>query len=148
MICSRLAATFLQKLILHHPCRPISGHSVITPMKFSLDTVLLCIDRQYWGFDSIYRGWWVLYAVKWWMRCINMFPTCARSFLNTLWWFIRQHSLYPGCWFIGQICSLAYLGFKWLTDGDLPPYVVNILTPPPTPPLPYRGTVECLGSLC
>ena len=46
------------------PYHPISGHSVITPMKFSLDTVLLCIDRQYWGFDSIYRGWWVLYAVK------------------------------------------------------------------------------------
>ena len=42
------------------PYPPISGHSVIAPSKFSLNTVSLCIDRRYWSF-GYYHDWWVLY---------------------------------------------------------------------------------------
>ena len=55
MISSRLAASFLQKPILH----PYLRHSVIAPIKFPLYTVLLCIGRQYWTFAtySHYLSW-------------------------------------------------------------------------------------------
>ena len=56
------------------PYPPISGHSVIAPSKFSLNTVSLCIDRRYWSFGTVYHDWWVLYVVKWWVGVLTRFP--------------------------------------------------------------------------
>ena len=54
------------------PYPPISGHSVIAPSKFSLNTVSLCIDRRYWSF-GYYHDWWVLYD------CAKMMGGCIPS---------------------------------------------------------------------
>ena len=54
------------------PYPPISGHSVIAPSKFSLNTVSLCIDRRYWSF-GYYHDWWALYD------CAKMMGGCIPS---------------------------------------------------------------------
>ena len=76
------------------PYPPISGHSVIAPSKFSLHTVSLCIDRRYWSFG--YCLSWLVGIVcgKMMDGCINTFPACLRTYLNTLWiwWFTEWYS--------------------------------------------------------
>ena len=50
---------FSSKTDFAPPYPPISGHSVIAPIKFPLYTVVLCIGRQYWIFAtySHYLSW-------------------------------------------------------------------------------------------